>query len=131
MSVRRRTSEDAGKRIRSGLMVLIAGVVLMLAALTIVWLRIPPSSASRVARHEVPEAAPTGDELAARTAVVLMGVGGVLLVTLVVAGYSLFRLTRRLAGPRSGKLPRATASDDVWTMHKLADGPPDEREKES
>ncbi len=130
MRLQRRTSEDAGKRIRSGLMVLIAGVVLMLAALTIVLLRVPPSSASRVARHEVPEHAPAGDELVARTAVVLVG-WGVLMVTLLVAGYSLFRVTRRLAAPRSGKLPRATPSDDVWKMHKLADGPPDEREKES
>ena len=43
MTLRGRTYEDAGKRVRAALVVLIGGVVLLLAALGMALLRIPSS----------------------------------------------------------------------------------------
>jgi hypothetical protein len=125
MTLRGRTYEDAGKRVRTALVVLIGGVVLLLAALGMALLRVP-SSEQQVVQVDRGESAPTDEGLAARTGVVLIAVGGVLLVTLLVACYALFRVTRRFAAAEQRRTFQPTATEDVWQMHKLPERPPGE-----
>ena len=122
MTFRGRTYEDAGKRVRAALVVLIGGVVLLLAALGMALLRIP-SSERQVVPPERVESAPTDEAVAARTGVVLIAVGSVLMVTLLAACYALFRVTRRFAAAGQRKAFQPTSTEDVWQMHKLSDEP--------
>ena len=80
MTLRGRTYEDPGKRVRAALVVLIGGVVLLLAALGMALLRVP-SSEQQVVQVDRGESGPTEEGLVARTGVVLIAVGSVLLVT--------------------------------------------------
>lgn len=130
MSLRGRSYEDSDTRIRTALVVLIAGVLLLLAGLGMALLRGPASTEQRVARHERAEPAPAEDADQARAALVLMVVGGVLVAALLGACYALFRVTRRFAAPEHRRPSRPTAAEDVWQMHKLADEPPGERNGE-
>jgi hypothetical protein len=130
MSLRGHSYEDAGARIRTALVVLIAGVLLLLAGLGMALLRGPASTGPRIVRHDTAEPAPADEALATRTGVVLMAAGGVLVAALLGACYALFRVTRRLAAPEQRKPLRPTAAENVWKMHKLADEPPGERDGE-
>ena len=127
MTLRGRTYEDTGKRVRAALVVLIGGVVLLLAALGMALLRIP-SSEQQVMPPERVESAPTDEALAAKTGFILMAVGGVLMVTLLVACYALFRVTRRFTAAEQRRLFEPSATEDVWEMHKLSDEPAGEAE---
>lgn len=128
MRLRGRTYEDAGKRVRTALVVLIAGVVLLLAGLGMAWLRGPVPADPRIVRSEKPEPAPApADEAeAVRTGVVLLVISAVLAVTLLVACYALFRVTRRYAALEQRKAFQPTAAEDVWEMHKLPEEPLEE-----
>ena len=128
MTLRGRTYEDPGKRVRAALVVLIGGVVLLLAALGMALLRVP-SSEQQVVQMDRDESAPTDEGLVARTGVVLIAVGSVLLVTLLVACYALFRVTRRFAVAGQRKAFQPTATEDVWQMHKLSEGPSGESQE--
>ena len=128
MTLRGRTYEDPGKRVRAALVVLIGGVVLLLAALGMALLRVP-SSEQQVVQVDRDESGPTEEGLVARTGVVLITVGSVLLVTLLVACYALFRVTRRFTVAGQRKTFQPTATEDVWQMHKLSDEPSGESQE--
>jgi flagellar basal body-associated protein FliL len=128
MSLRGRSYDDANKRVRTALVVLMAGVVVLLAALGMALLRGPMSASRPMVRDERVEPGQVDEETASQVGVVLMVVGGVLVVTLLVAGYSLMRVMRRFAVPQQSKPFQPTATDDVWQKHKLAEGSPGEPE---
>ena len=110
------------RRIRAGLVVLLVGVVLLLGAMVFALIRTPEPTGDRVGRRGRVETADQEHVVPARLGVALMVVGMVLVVTLLVAGYVLLRLTRRYALGNNAKTPQPTPSDDVWQMNRA---PPD------
>ena len=123
--------EDSLHRTRDGLVVLMIGLAVLLAAVGMAILRAPSPTG---------DGAPGGDDLrpnnraepaAAQAGVVLSVLAGlalVLVVTLLVVAYALFRLTRRLAVPEANADKHApTPTDDVWRMHKPPDIPLDDQ----
>ena len=123
MTIRGTADDDVTQRLRVGLVVLMVGVLVLLAAVGMAILRGPGPTGEGIATTP---AAPSagGDKLSAEQAVsfvpVLGIMAGLLVVTLLVSSYALFRLTRRLAVPPSPVPKRQpTPTDDVWRMHKV------------
>jgi hypothetical protein len=120
------------RRVRTGLIVLLAGIVILLAAVGMLLLRNPePSPDQTSASLQVEQSSPPDLELSRRVGVVAMVMGGVLVITLLITAYALFRITRRFATVELGKPAKPTATEDVWQMHKVPEeAPGDEKQEE-
>lgn len=111
------------RRLTSALLVLMAGLLVFLAAVGMAMLRGPlPEQEAGVQNGQHDEGA-NGESEPQHVGLampILGGLAGLLLVTMLIVGYALFRLTRALALPESApKRPDPTAHDDVWTKHRL------------
>lgn len=125
MTLRGGGYESDTERIRAGLVVLVVGVVIILAALFMLYLRGPADPGEMVARQGQSGSA-VGSQAPARLAPWVIVLGLFLVATLVVAAWTLLRITRRFARGRDGKRQRPTPTDDVWAMHKTPEEePPD------
>ena len=111
-------------RTRLGLVFLVVGIVLVLWAWGS-WIfraSVPAETGGALAEH----AAANPDVVRAVRLSPLVLLVGLLLILLVLFGsYTLIRAMRRHRAIADRKRPSPTASDDVWTMHKLR-GPDDE-----
>lgn len=129
MSLRGYVVESEQRRLRAGLMVLMAGLIVLLAAVGMAILRSPSPIGDDAAPAEQVETGAGGAKLSPAIGVampVLAVLAIVLVVTLLVVSYAVFRLTQKLALPEEP--PRTegpTASDDVWRMHRLPEKPPE------
>ncbi|MCP4249452.1 MAG: hypothetical protein GY778_20615 [bacterium] len=112
------------ERIRAGLAVLVVGIVIILAALFMLYLRGPADPGEMIARQGQPGSA-VGSRAPARLGAWVMVLGVFLVAALVVAALTLLRITRRFAGRRDDKPQRPTPTDDVWAMHQTPEEPPD------
>jgi hypothetical protein len=129
MTLRGYGADDERRRLRTGLTVLMAALVVLLAAVGMALLRSPSPTGDHAApvehigaSDEGPLASPAID-----LAVPVLAVLAILLVvTLLVVSYAVFRLTQKLALPEEPPRKEGpTASDDVWRMHRLPDESPD------
>ncbi|MHC4092295.1 MAG: hypothetical protein ACYSVY_18830, partial [Planctomycetota bacterium] len=102
------------QRIRAGLVVLLAGVALLLAALGMAVLRGPQPPEERVVGQGRIQSPDEHQLLPARLGAALIVLGLVLVATLLVASYALFRHTRRYSGGGDAKPSQPTPSDDIW-----------------
>ena len=118
------------ERIRAGLVVLLVGIVLLLAALGMAVVRGPAPPGDVVTAEGQIESADEAKILPARLVAALIVLGIALLVTLLVASYILIRHTRRHAKGVRMRPARPTPADDVWAMHKLPEQPAEEESPE-
>jgi len=118
MAYRKNGHDNEFQRIRTGLIVLLVGVVVLLAALGIAIVRsIGPSVDSGVQDATAPGGG--SGELSTRVGAAAIVLGIVLVVTLLITSYALFRITRRFATAELSRKPQPTPDDDVWQMHRL------------
>ncbi|MFQ5489475.1 MAG: hypothetical protein ACE5GE_02030 [Phycisphaerae bacterium] len=116
MTLRGGTQDDQQSRLRVGLVVLMVGLVVLLAAIGMAIMRSP----SQIDVAEKPGSLADEGLLAGAAVSMLVIMGVVLVVILLVASYALFRLTRNLAVPdRKFRKQDPTPTDDVWQQHKL------------
>ena len=107
------------QRIRAGLVVLLAGIVILLGALGMAVLRGPGPAGDSVALNQQGVSLTADRVLPARVGAALLILAIVLVTSLLIAGYILLRVTRRHAQRRKARAIRPTPNDDVWKMHKL------------
>jgi hypothetical protein len=122
-------SEYERHRLRVGLVVLMIGLAVLLGAVGMAILRAPSPTGDVVAVGGT-SAAGGGDGLdpaqVEGLVPVLAALAGLLVVTLLVVAYALFRLTRRLVVPTMPDEPsKPTRTDDIWGMHQVPDLPPE------
>ncbi len=119
------TGDNDVARLRVGLVVLMVGVAILLAAVGMGFMRTPAPEADHspsltgAARTDLTQ----GTNSSILAVIPMLAIlGGTLVVTLLIAAYALFRLTRNLAVPPTpSPQPKPTANEDVWQMHKLPD----------
>ena len=128
MTLRGYDAENERRRLRTGLTVLMAALVVLLAAVGMALLRSPSPTGDDAA--PVKPIGTSADERLASPAIgvavpVLAVLAILLVVTLLAVSYAIFRLTQKLALPEEPpRKEEPTASDDVWRMHRLPDEPP-------
>ena len=122
--------EDERHRLRIGLVVLMVGLAVLLGAVAMAILRAPsPTGDSGASDAALAVGGREGltSAYAGMVIPVLAGLAIVLVVTLLVVSYALFRLTRRLAVPEEpAKKDQPTPTDDIWRMHRVPEEPPDQ-----
>lgn len=118
------------ERVRAGLVVLLVGIVLLLAALGMAVLRGPAPPGDVVTAGGQIESADKESLVPARLGAALIVLGIALLVTLLVVSYILIRHTRRYAKGGGTRPARPTPADDVWAMHKLPEQSAEEESPE-
>jgi hypothetical protein len=128
MTLRGYGAENERRRLRAGLTVLMAALVVLLAAVGMALLRSPSPTgddAAPVGQVETSNDAGLASPVIGVAAPVLAVLAILLVVTLLVVSYAIFRLTQKLALPEEPpRKEEPTASDDVWRMHRVPDEPP-------
>lgn len=116
MTLRGITQDNDQSRLRAGLLVLMVGLGVLLAAVAMAIMRSPGQAPSRPA----PDTRVAESILSGVAVPILAITGGTLVIVLLVISYALFRITRNLAVPAKPP-PRKepTPTDDVWQQHKL------------
>ncbi len=107
------------------------GLTILLAAVGMAVLRSPSATGDQVVPPANTTTRPAGPTVADAGVVMpmLIALGIALVVTMLVAAYALFRLTRRLAVPEAAaRKPEPTATNDVWAMHRPPEEPADDSE---
>lgn len=125
MTLRGASSDDVQSRMRAGLAVLIVGLIVLLAAVTMAIMR----STDQAPAPSTADSQADPNVLAEITMPILATMASVLVVILLVVSYALFRITRNLSvlAPQTRK-PSPTPTDDVWQQHKL---PPEDIEPQN
>ena len=113
------TSDPAPKRLGTGLVFFVLGLLLLIWAWgNWVYRTVPPERAP--SNVSAKSAEPSPEDV--KTASVLPGlllVGFALILLFVVASIVLVRLARRYREATDHRRPPPSASDDVWAMHRL------------
>ena len=116
MTFRGAAQDDERSRLRAGLVVLMVGLFVLLAAVAMAILRSP----DRAQIDSTPKPQAEQSLLAGAALPILATLGIILVVVLLLVSYALLRITRNLAVPtRVPKKPSPTPTDDVWQQHKL------------